>query len=163
MLRESLSVPVYVLMPVGDSLIVDHVYHSCVITIGSLKISVYVLLLDMVDFDVILGMDWLSPYHAILDCHAKMVTLAMSWFPRLKLKVTPGHSTSRVISYVKARCMVKKECLEYFVYIRDSSVEIPSMDSVLVVHEFSTVFLVDLLGIPPVRNIDFYIDLAPGT
>lgn len=26
---------------------------------------------------MILGMDWISMYHAILDCHAKIVTLAM--------------------------------------------------------------------------------------
>ena len=30
----------------------------------------------MVDFDVILGMTWLSPNFAILDCNAKTVTLA---------------------------------------------------------------------------------------
>ncbi|WMV46513.1 hypothetical protein MTR67_039898 [Solanum verrucosum] len=32
--------------------------------------------LDILDFDVILGMYWLSPYHAVLDCFAKTVTLA---------------------------------------------------------------------------------------
>lgn len=35
------------------------------------------MLLDMVDFDVILAMDWLFPYHIILDCHAKTVTLTL--------------------------------------------------------------------------------------
>ncbi|XP_070057925.1 uncharacterized protein, partial [Nicotiana tomentosiformis] len=105
------------------------------------------LLLDMVDFDVILGMDWPSPYHAILDCHAKTVTLAM-----------PG-----VISYMKARRMVEKGCLAYLAYIRDPSADAPFMDLVLVVHEFSEVFPVDLSGMPPDRDIDFCIDLAPGT
>ena len=31
---------------------------------------------EMVDFDVIQGMTWLSPNFAILDCNAKTVTLA---------------------------------------------------------------------------------------
>ncbi|XP_070032987.1 uncharacterized protein [Nicotiana tomentosiformis] len=84
--RDSLSVPVCVSTPLGDSIIVDHVYHSCVVTIGSLETSVDLLLLDKVDFDDILGMDWLSPYHAILDCHAKTVTLAMPELPRLEWK-----------------------------------------------------------------------------
>ncbi|XP_070014467.1 uncharacterized protein [Nicotiana sylvestris] len=79
--RDSLSPPVYVSMPVGDSIIVDHVYRLCVVTIGSLETSVDLILLDMVDFDVILDMDWLSPYHAILDCHSMTVTLALSGFP----------------------------------------------------------------------------------
>ncbi|XP_070035924.1 uncharacterized protein, partial [Nicotiana tomentosiformis] len=105
------------------------------------------LLLDMVDFDVILGMDWLSPYHAILDYHAKTVTLAMSG----------------VISYMKARRMVEKGCLTYLAYIRDPSADVPSMDSVPVVREFSEVFPADLPVMPPDRDIDFCIDLALGT
>ncbi|XP_070046053.1 uncharacterized protein [Nicotiana tomentosiformis] len=71
--RDSLSAHVYVSTPVGYAIIVDHIYRSCVVTIGSHETRVDLLLLDMVDFDVILGMDWLSPYHAILDYHAKTV------------------------------------------------------------------------------------------
>ncbi|XP_070045382.1 uncharacterized protein [Nicotiana tomentosiformis] len=160
---DSLSAPVYVSMPVGDSIIVDHVYHSCVVSIGSLDTSVNLLLLDMIDFDIILSMDWLSPYHAILDCHTKMMTLAISGLTRLKWRETHRHSTSRVISYVKARHMAGKGCLAYLAYIFDSSVEATSMDSVLVVHAFLEVFPTNLLGMPPDRDIDFYFDLAPST
>ena len=34
------------------------------------------IILEMVDFDVILAMTWLSPNFAILDCNAKSMTLA---------------------------------------------------------------------------------------
>lgn len=37
--------------------------------------------LDMIDFDVILGMDLLSRYHAILSFHAKTLALAMHGIP----------------------------------------------------------------------------------
>ncbi|XP_070034758.1 uncharacterized protein [Nicotiana tomentosiformis] len=109
------------------------------------------------------GRDWLSPYHAILDYHAKMVTLAMPELPRLKWRGTPGHSTSRVISYVKAQRIVEKGCLANFAYVRDSSAEVPSMDSVPIIREFLEVFPADLSGMPPDRDIDFSIDLALGT
>lgn len=33
-------------------------------------------ILNMVDLDVNLGMDYFDPYHAFLDCFAKTVTLA---------------------------------------------------------------------------------------
>ncbi|XP_070013718.1 uncharacterized protein [Nicotiana sylvestris] len=131
---DSLSAHMFVSMHVGDSIVVDRVYHSCVITIGSLETSTNLLLLDMVDFNVILGMDLLSLYHAILDYRAKT-----------------------------ARRMVEKGCLAYLAYIRDSNEEIPSMDSVLVVLEFPEVFPADMPGMPPNRDIDFCIDLAPGT
>ncbi|XP_070025276.1 uncharacterized protein [Nicotiana sylvestris] len=117
----------------------------------------------MVDFDVILGIDWLSPYHDILDYHAKMVTLALLGLPRLEWRGTSGHFTSRVISYVKARHMVEKGHLAYLAYVHDSSVDVPSIDSVPVIHEFLEVFPTDLPGMTPDRIIDFCIDLAPGT
>ncbi|XP_070036443.1 uncharacterized protein [Nicotiana tomentosiformis] len=55
--RESLVSYVHVSTPVGDTIIVDRVYPSCVVTIGSLDTKVDLLLLSMVDFDMILGMD----------------------------------------------------------------------------------------------------------
>ncbi|XP_070032320.1 uncharacterized protein [Nicotiana tomentosiformis] len=82
--RESLGTPIYVSTPVGDSVVVYRIYRSCIVTFCGYKTRANLLLLDMTDFEVILGMDWLSPYHAILDCHAKTVTLAMPEFPRLE-------------------------------------------------------------------------------
>ena len=53
--------------------------------------------------------------------------------------------------------------MSYLAFIRDTSVEPPSMDSVPVVQEFLDVFPSDLPGVPPDRDIDFAIDLEPGT
>ncbi|XP_070050886.1 uncharacterized protein [Nicotiana tomentosiformis] len=161
--RDSLGAHVYVFMPAGDSIIVDRVYRSYVVTIGSLETSVDILLPDMIDFNVILGMDWPSPYHMILDCHTKTVTLAMLGLPRLEWRGTLGHSTSKVISYVKARHMVEKRCLAYLDYARDSSAEVLSTDSIPIVREFPEVFPTDLPGMPADRDINFCIDLDPGT
>ncbi|XP_070056623.1 uncharacterized protein [Nicotiana tomentosiformis] len=105
----------------------------------------------------------MSSYHTIFDCRAKTVTLAMPGLPRLESRGTLSHSTSRVISYVKARRMVEKGYLAYLAYVRDSSMEVPSMDSVPVVSEFPEVFPADLSGMPPDKDIDFCIDLASGT
>lgn len=52
----------------------DQVYRSCLVTLGGYKTWVYLIISDMVDFDVILGMDWLFLYDAILDYYAKIVT-----------------------------------------------------------------------------------------
>ncbi|XP_070029760.1 uncharacterized protein [Nicotiana sylvestris] len=154
---------IWVSTPVGYAIVVDRVYRSCVVTIWNLETNIYLLLFDMVDFDVILGMDWLSTYHAILDCHAKTVALSLPGLPRLEWRRTPGHSTSRVISYMKARRMVEKRCLAYLAYARNSSAEVSSMDLVPVFREFPEVFPADLRGMPPNMDIDFCIDLAPST
>ena len=48
----------------------------------------------------------------------------------------------------------------FFIKVRDSGSQ---LEDILVVKEFSDVFPEDLPGIPPDREIDFQIELAPGT
>ncbi|XP_070040380.1 uncharacterized protein [Nicotiana tomentosiformis] len=117
----------------------------------------------MVDFEVILGMDWLSPYHDILDCYAKTVTLSMLEWPGLEWRGSSVGTTSQVISFLKARHMVKKVCFAYLAFVLDTNAETHALDSILVVREFSDIFPVDLLGMPPYWDIDFDIDLVPST
>ncbi|XP_070001884.1 uncharacterized protein [Nicotiana sylvestris] len=95
---ESLGTPIYVSTPVGDYMVVDRIYRSCVVTFCGFETRTDLMLLDMIDFEVILGMDWLSPYHVILDCHAKIVTLAMPELSRLEWKGSSVSASSQIIS-----------------------------------------------------------------
>ncbi|XP_070017049.1 uncharacterized protein [Nicotiana sylvestris] len=118
----------------------------------------------MVNFDVILGIDWLSaPSYTILDFHAKTVTLAMPGVPRIEWRGLSDYAPSRVISYLKAQRMVGKGCLSYLAFVRDVSAETPSIDSLTVVRNFPDIFPAKLSGMPPDRDIDFGIDLVLGT
>ena len=54
---------------------------SCLLTILGYDTRDDLIMLDMIDFDVILGMDWLSPNHVVLDFYAKTVTLSMPSIP----------------------------------------------------------------------------------
>ena len=73
---ELLDMPIRVSTPVGESMIVDKVYRFCLVTFVGNDTHVDLIIQEMVDFDVILGMTWISPNFAILDCNAKTVTLA---------------------------------------------------------------------------------------
>ncbi|XP_070015585.1 uncharacterized protein [Nicotiana sylvestris] len=117
----------------------------------------------MVDFDVILGMDWLLPHYATLDCHIKIVTLAMPGVSRVEWRGTLDHTPCRVVSFPKAQRMVSKGYDAYLTYVIEVSVDTPIVDSVLVVWDFPDVFATDLRGMPPDRDIGFSIDLLPGT
>ncbi|XP_070017416.1 uncharacterized protein [Nicotiana sylvestris] len=157
---EPLGTHVHLSTPMGNSVVVDRIYQSCVVTFYGFETRADLLLLYMINFEIILGMDWLSPYHVVQDYHAKTVTLAMSGLPGLEWKGSTVDTSSRVISFLKAQQMVEKGCLAY---VRDTTVESPMFDSVLVVREFADVFPSDLPGMPPNHDIDFCIDLAPGT
>ena len=73
---DLLDMPIRVSNPMGESVIVEKVYRSCLVTFVGSNTHVDLGILEMVDFDVILGMTWLSPNFEILDCIAKTVTLA---------------------------------------------------------------------------------------
>ena len=105
---EPLDVPICVSTPVGESLVVDRVYRGCVVVFEGRETQADLILLDMLDFDVILGMDWLSPYHAILDCYAKTVTLAYPGLPQLVWTGSPSSCPKGVISYVHARRLMDR-------------------------------------------------------
>ncbi|XP_070026358.1 uncharacterized protein [Nicotiana sylvestris] len=161
--RDSLSSHVYVSTLVGDSIVVDRVYLLCLVVLSGFETKADLLLLSMVDFDIILGMDWLSPHYAILDCHAKTVTLAMPGLPWLEWRSTLDYVPSRVISFLKSQRMVDKGCDAYLACVRDVSIDTPTVESVPVVRDYTDVFLVDIPGMLPDRDIEFGIDLLPDT
>ena len=68
-----LDSPFLVSTPMGQSLIVQVVFRSCVVSVCGIDTLVDLMLLEMIDFDVILGMDWLASCHATVNCHLKEV------------------------------------------------------------------------------------------
>ena len=93
-------------------------------------------ILEMVDFDVILGMTWLSPNFGILDCNAKTVTLAKPGTDPLLWEGDYTFTPVRIISFLRAKRMVSKGCLAFLAHLRDDTTKVPSIESVSVVREF---------------------------
>ena len=60
-------------LPAGDPLFSDRVVRDSRVLIGGQEFPVDLVALDMRDFDVVLGMDWLSRHRATLDCYKKEV------------------------------------------------------------------------------------------
>ena len=71
-------------------------------------------------------------------------------------------STS-LISVIQANKMLRKACQGYLVYAIESGNSEMQLAEVPVVNEFFDVFPEDLPGLPLDREIEFEIELAPGT
>ena len=67
----------------GDSLIADRVYMGCRVISEGHEFWANLVLLDIQDFDVILGMDWLSRHHATMDCFKKEVKFCRPGEPEI--------------------------------------------------------------------------------
>ena len=57
--------------PMGVSVVTSKMLRDCLVMIGYREMPVDLVLLDLKDFDVILGMDWLASYQVFVDCFGK--------------------------------------------------------------------------------------------
>ncbi|XP_070043093.1 uncharacterized protein [Nicotiana tomentosiformis] len=57
--------------PIGESIIARRVYRGCTVTVCSRQTSADLVELEMMDFDAIIGMDWLAACYATVYCRAK--------------------------------------------------------------------------------------------
>ncbi|GJX84833.1 putative reverse transcriptase domain-containing protein [Tanacetum coccineum] len=67
-----------------------------------------------------------------------------------------------LLSRARARRYLSRGCYAYIARVIDTSFEKKSREDVPIVNEFPDVFLEDLPGIPPERQVEFRIDLIPG-
>ena len=57
------------------SLLAESVYRDCMIRLGEYEFRANLIILDIRDFNAILGMDWLASHCATVDCFKKEVCL----------------------------------------------------------------------------------------
>ena len=96
------------------------------------------------EFDVILGMDWLSKHDAQIDCRNKKVMVKMP--------------DERKITMIQAKKLLRQGCEHFVAYVIDKSQEPAKLEDIPVVNEFPDVFPDELPGLPPNREIEFAID-----
>ena len=75
---EFLAYDLLVTSPLGHSVRVNRLYKNCPLMIHDREFAVDLIALPFHEFDLILGMDWLSIHWAIVDCDKKIVLLKCS-------------------------------------------------------------------------------------
>nr|CAD39386.2 OSJNBb0016B03.11 [Oryza sativa Japonica Group] len=134
---EDLRRPLMVSTPSNQALSLQR-SPSVRIEIQGVPFLANLILLESKDLDVILGMDWLARHKGVIDCANRKVTLISK-----DGRVVTVHA----MSSESLRSRLNQITLE----------EIP------IVREYPDVFPDDLPGMPPKRDIEFRIDLVPGT
>ncbi|XP_060972510.1 uncharacterized protein LOC133038394 [Cannabis sativa] len=133
------------------------------IRIDSRELSADLIEMSLVEFDIILGMDFLSKYSASIDCKRKMVVFQPeSEEPFVFVSSVQG-SRIPMISAMSARELLHGGCLGFLAVVVDTTrPDTIRPEDIRVVREFLDVFPEELPGLPPQREIDFVIDFAPG-
>jgi hypothetical protein len=104
------------------------------------------IVLESKGIDIILGMDWLSKHKVLINCTKKSIKLTTPDGKKLEFVVEPVVTANGDANRAKVNQMDA---------IQGSKVP--------VVNEIPDVFPKELSGMPPDRDIEFVIELKPGT
>ena len=133
------------------------------VVISERELSVDLVVLDMVDYDVILGMDFFSKYGATIYCKAKVVSFQTLGEERFMFVGDRCNSQKMFISAMKARKWLANGCTDYLATIVDTTKkEKDKLIEVPVVKEFTSILPEELPSLPPDREVTFEIEVLPG-
>ena len=71
---ETLEEPLYVSSPLGIRVRIWMICRGCELKISGTLLIVDLRIIDMSEYDVIPGMDWLTAYRVVIDCERRRVT-----------------------------------------------------------------------------------------
>ncbi|KAL0549969.1 hypothetical protein IC582_014464 [Cucumis melo] len=139
---EPLSKGLAIYTPVGDVLLVNEVLRNCEVLVEGIS-----LLVDLLP----------------LELQRKEVVFRKPGFAEVVFRGMWKAVSRSLISVLKAEKLLKKGCTTFLAHIVVVMREKLKPEDVPVVKEFLDVFPDDLSGLPPDREIEFTIELLPGT
>ena len=114
-------------------------------------------------FDVILGMDWLTAHDVIVNCGKKYSELKCKNSDIIRVYSDESDSSCAMIFVMPAQKCLRKGYEAYLAFLLNTKDPELKIESVPVVCEFSDLFLEELPGLPPIREVEFGIELIPCT
>ncbi|GJW40131.1 putative reverse transcriptase domain-containing protein [Tanacetum coccineum] len=148
---------------------IDTIIRGCTLNFLDHPFNIDLMPVELGSFDVIIGMERLRKYHAVIVCDEKLVQIPYG-NETLIFHGTESdngrESRLTIISCLKAQEYMAKGCQIFLAQISAKKEEDKSegkkLKDVPIVRDFPEVFPEDLLGLPPVRLVAFQIDLIPG-
>ncbi|GJU11589.1 putative reverse transcriptase domain-containing protein [Tanacetum coccineum] len=122
---------------------------------------------ELGSFNVIIGMDWLAKYHALIVFYEKVVRIPYGDEVLIIRGDNYGNESKlNIILCTKTQKYIQKECQVYLAQVTSNKAEDKSeekrLKDVPIIREFPEVFPNDLPGLPPARQVEFQINLVPG-
>ena len=132
---------------------------GCELDISGTLLTMDLRIMDMSEFDVILGKDWLTVYRIVIDCERRRVTAYTQDGTRM---VFQGNNHEILPQTVyESKC--QGQLAGWLASLTLEDEVRPYLDLRQVVCEFVDVFPDELPGLPSQRAVDFGIELHPGT
>ncbi|GKA56087.1 putative reverse transcriptase domain-containing protein, partial [Tanacetum coccineum] len=135
------------------------VLKGCTLNLVNHVFEINLMPIELGTFDVI-GMDWLVKHDAVIVFGEKVVHIPYG-NKMLVVESDKGMSRLKVISCIKARKYVEQGCYLFLAHVTENKSKEKRLKDVPIIHDFPEVFLEELSGLPPLRQVEFRIDLVP--
>ncbi len=142
---------------------VKKVYKGCPLRIQGHEFPTDLIELPFHEFDVILGMDWLSGHQAMVDYRLKRISLQTADGDEITIMGEGTGYLSTIILVTAARRLIRKGCEAFLAHVVDNRKTSSSLPDIPTVCDFLNVFSKKLLGLPLEREVEFAIEVMPGT
>ncbi|KAJ0522988.1 putative nucleotidyltransferase, Ribonuclease H [Helianthus annuus] len=146
----------------GKSLEAMHIVKGCSIVLAGQAFSIDLIPIVLGSFDIVIGMDWLSQHQAEILCSEKIIRIPRSGQEPLEVQGDKSGAVAGIISFLKAQKCLWKGHTAILALVSDASVKEKKLEDIPVVRDYPQVFPEDLPGLPPHRQVEFQIELAPG-
>nr|GEX39842.1 zinc finger, CCHC-type, retrotransposon Gag domain protein [Tanacetum cinerariifolium] len=113
-------------------------------------------------FDIVISMDWLDKHNANILCSQKLVRVINPQGHEIIIYGDKRKGEYKLCFVMKARRYLSHGLHTFMAHVIDTSFKKKNEKHVLVVNEFLDVFIEDLKGIPPERQVEFRVDLIPS-
>ena len=145
--------------PLGIRARIGMIYRGCELDISGTLLIADLRIMDMSEFDVILGMDWLTAYRVVINCERRRVAAYTQDGTRVVFQGDKHNILPQIV--YKSRC--QGQLAGWLASLTLEDEERPDLYLPRVVCEYVDVFPNELPGLPPQRVVDFGIELHPGT
>ena len=132
---------------------------DCKLEISGTLLTVDLKIMDMSEFDVILGMDWLTAYRVVIDCKRRRVAA----YTQDGTRVVFQGDKHDILPHIVYESRWQGQLAGWLASLTLEDEERPDLDLPRIVYEYVDVFLDEVPGLPPHRDIDFGVELHPGT
>ena len=126
--------------PLGERILRTSMFEGCEVSVECVVLKANRTPLEMSDFDVILGMDWLSNHRASMNCLTKKIRFEKLGYPKLEFIDDRRILPTCVIFALEAKRLLFKGCESYLAHVLDTFVTKVNLETVPVVCEFLDFF-----------------------
>ncbi|XP_073129371.1 uncharacterized protein [Henckelia pumila] len=159
----SLDIVLSILTPTIQSALAKRLVLGCPLEFEGNVLTANLMVLAMEDFNCILEIDMLNIYRAYVDCYQRLVQFHSvggdSWF----FYGEGARPPIPLVSFLIACRALESGREGYLICVVDLYTESVGIGCFTIVNEFPDVFPDEILGLPHVREVEFGIDMIPGT